>query len=395
MKKMDIVIVASFCDDFSLKDNGRFLYLANMMSDDHEVEIITSSFRHETKSHRRETVNQWSFKITFIEEPGYPKNVCLRRFYSHYIWGLNVAKYLKNRKKPDVVYCAVPTLTGPNLVAKYCERENVRFVIDVQDLWPEAFQMILNLPIISDIVFTPFKAIANGIYKRADAICAVSDTYCERAKKNNHKVLDTTTVFLGTDLSKFDRYASENPVLTKKAEEIWICYAGTLGTSYDIPIVFEAMEMVENPNLRFIIMGEGPLKNEFVQLSRGLNVTFTGRLPYDQMCGVLKNSDIVINPIVGTSAASIINKHADYAACGKPVINTQKSTEYRWLIEVFQMGFNCDTPIEIKEAINELITDQEKRICWGNNARKCAEQMFDRKVSYKKIVDAITNVVTN
>ena len=108
-----------------------------------------------------------------------------------------------------MIYCAVPSLTGPSLVAKYCERENIRFVIDVQDLWPEAFQMIVNVPVISSIIFAPFKAVANSIYKRADAICAVSDTYCRRAKAVNNKVSDTATVFLGTELDTFDKYAAE------------------------------------------------------------------------------------------------------------------------------------------------------------------------------------------
>lgn len=58
---------------------------------------------------------------------------------------------------------------------------NVRFIIDIQDLWPEAFKMVFKLPIVSDIVFAPFNFLANGIYKRADEIIAVSDTYVNRA----------------------------------------------------------------------------------------------------------------------------------------------------------------------------------------------------------------------
>ena len=116
---MDIVIISEFCEDFSKSDNDRFFYLAKMLADDNNVEIITSSFRHTTKRQRNKPATAWSFKITFIEEPGYLKNVCLKRFYSHYIWGRNVEKYIRTRKKPDVIYCALPSLTGPNLIAKY------------------------------------------------------------------------------------------------------------------------------------------------------------------------------------------------------------------------------------------------------------------------------------
>lgn len=388
---MDIVIVSEFCEDFSNADNDRFFYLAKMLAEENQVEIITSSFRHTTKSCRREPTEQAGVKITYIEEPGYPKNVCLERFRSHYIWGENVEEYLKSRRKPEVIYCAVPSLSGPNLIAKYCEREKIRFVIDIQDLWPEAFQMVFNVPVIKNIAFAPFKACANGIYKRADAICAVSDSYCERAKMVNKKVKDTTTVFLGTELSTFDKYASKGSVLKKEEGELWLSYTGTLGTSYDLPLVFEAMRLIRNPKLRFIIMGDGPLMRSFLEQSKDINVTFTGRLDYDQMCGVLASSDIVVNPIIGTSVASIINKHADYAASGLPVVNTQKSPEYRDLVDRYEMGINsADDPAEVAKSIEILIEDVNLRLKAGAGARKCAKECFDREHTYQKLIEVIT-----
>lgn len=394
---MDIVIISEFCEDFSQTDNDRFFYLAKMLSissDDNKVEIITSSFRHTKKKHRRASVADWPFKITFVEEPGYPKNVCLKRFQSHHIWGKNVLTYIKSReKKPDVIYCAVPSLTGPNLVAKYCEKENIRFVIDVQDLWPEAFQMIVSIPVISDICFAPFTALANGIYKRADAICAVSDTYCQRAAKVNKKAKDTTTVFLGTELAAFDRYAAENPVLEKKEGEIWLAYCGTLGSSYDLTCVIDALAILDEEQIRFIAMGDGPKKEEFETYAKvkGVNATFMGRLNYNAMCGLLNACDITVNPIAHMAAQSIINKHADYAAAGLPVVSTQESEEYRNLIEHYQMGFNCrnNDSGDLAEKIRRLIEDKDLRQEMGANARKCAEERFDRSCTYIKLIEMI------
>ncbi|MDO5448478.1 MAG: glycosyltransferase, partial [Clostridia bacterium] len=207
--------------------------------------------------------------------------------------------------------------------------------------------MVFNVPIVSKLIFWPFEFLANSIYKRADAICAVSNTYCKRAKDVNHKVKDTTSVFIGTELDVFDRYASENQVMRKDDGEIWMAYCGTLGTSYNLPLVFEAMKKIHNPLLRFIVMGDGPLMEQFKSKAKGLNVTFTGRLDYSHMCGMLSACDIVVNPIVGRSVATIINKHADYAACGKPVLNTQKSEEYQILVEKYRMGFNCITSDDV------------------------------------------------
>ena len=392
---MDIVIISEFCGDFTLTDNDRFLYLARMLAtmDNNQVEIITSSFRHETKKHRRQSAYDWPFKITFAEEPGYPRNICLRRFYSHHVWGKNIVKYLSNRKKPDVVYCAIPSLTGPNMVAKYCEKTHIRFIIDVQDLWPEAFMMVLNIPVLSKVIFAPFTVLANGVYKRADAICAVSDTYCQRALSVNRKVDSAQTVFLGTELSTYDHYAKGMPVLDKKPDEIWVAYCGTLGSSYDLTCVLDALAVLNDAGICFIVMGDGPKQSEFELYAKdkGVKCIFTGRLPYNEMCCLLNSCDITVNPIAHNAAQSIINKHADYAASGLPVISTQESEEYRKLVEDYRMGFNCknNDPDDVAEKIKKLITDKVLREQMGENARRCAKEQFDRKTSYIRLANVI------
>ena len=391
---MDIVIISEFCEDFSESDNDRFFYLSKMLSKDHDVELIVSAFRHTTKRHRYTPVKEWPFKITFIDEPGYPRNVCLKRFYSHYLWGRNVEAYFKKRKKPDVVYSAVPGLTAANLAAKYCEKENIRFVIDIQDLWPEAFQMIVNIPVLSGIAFSPFKALADGIYKRADSICAVSDTYCERAARVNKKVKGTTTVFLGTELATFDRYAAEKPILDKKDGEVWLAYCGTLGSSYDLTCVIDALSLMKEPRLRFVVMGDGPGMEGFKAhaAEKKVNATFVGRLNYNEMCSLLKACDITVNPIAHMAAQSIINKHADYAASGLPVVSTQESEEYRKLIDSYKMGFNCrnNDSKDLAEKLDVLVNDESLRKQMGANARRCAEERFDRSATYKLLAEQMT-----
>lgn len=392
---MDIVIIANYTMDFSESDNGRFSYLAKLLSVDNKVELVTSEFYHITKRNRvyHSESNVLPFKVTFLKEPGYPRNVCLKRFWSHYVWGKNVEEYIKLREKPDVIYCAVPSLTGPNRIAKYCEKNKIRFVIDIQDLWPEAFQIVVNIPIVSRIGFLPFKILANGIYKRADAICAVSNTYVNRALEVNKKCKDGTTVFLGTELKTFDRYAAENPILEKKVGEIWLAYCGTLGSSYDLTCVFDALEILADNRVRFIVMGDGPQREEFESYAkkRNIRVEFVGFLQYHQMCSLLSACDIAVNPIVHMAAQSIINKHADYAASGLPVLNTQECEEYCQLVDAYKMGFNCNNndANDLANKLKRLVVDKKLRVQMGINARKCAEERFDRGNSYSKIINIV------
>lgn len=392
----DIVIIANFCRDFSVNDNGRFMYLCKELSKDNSVEIITSDFAHSAKQHKNPLKISWPFTITFLHESGYRKNISIQRFLSHRYWGKEVEKYLNNRKKPDVVYCAVPSLTAPLVAAKYCEKNGIRFIIDIQDLWPEAFQMVFKAPFISNFFFLPFKNRVNGIYSRADDICAVSKTYVDRALAVNKKCKSGHIVYLGTELKTFDKGASEDSVIKKNENEIWLGYCGSLTASYDIPCVINAIRRLMDKGVNYpklVIMGDGTRKAEFENLVKEKDVDsiFTGKLPYDQMCAVLKMCDIVVNPIMKNSAASIINKHGDYAAAGIPVLNTQDSQEYRELVDSYKMGLNCKNGNveDVAEKLDILINNKVLRDTMGKNARKCAEEKFDRKTSYKEIIELL------
>ncbi len=389
---MDVVIIADFCGDLDGKDNVRFIYLAEKLSKNHSVELVTSNFNHGAKAHFA-NISEYPFKVTMLEERGYPKNICLGRFASHYGWGRRVKKYLYKRQKPDVVYCAMPTLYGASAAADHCKKQGVKFIVDVQDLWPEAFAMVLNVPVISKLLFLPFNVIANKAYRLADAVVAVSATYVDRALSVNKKQAKGATVFLGTDLKTFDDGAKAPPVTEKPDGQQWLGYCGSLAASYDIPLVIDALSLMAAPPT-LVVMGDGARREEFEAYAKAKNVkaVFTGRLPYGQMCSMLCQCDVAVNPIVKNSAASIINKHADYAAGGIPVVNTQDSPEYRALVDKYQMGFNCQNgnPSDMAERLEKLMGDEDLRRAMGENARRCAVEKFDRENTYKDIIKLIT-----
>ena len=100
---------------------------------------------------------------------------------------------------------------------------------------------------------------------------------------------------------------------------------------------------------------------------------------------------IAVNPIVKGAAQSVINKHADYAAAGLPVVNTQECVEYRNMISKYQCGINCEVSDtnQVAEAILLLINNADLRTKMGKASRKMAEECFDRKETYKHIINKI------
>ena len=390
---MDIVIVSQYLrniENFE-KNNSRFVYLAKILSKDKNfsVEIVTSDFNHSNKIHFDGAGQLEDVKIKLCHEPGYSKNISLKRFFSHYRLSKNIKKYLNDRKKPDNIYCAIPSLDVARVCMNYCKKNNVKFIIDIQDLWPEAFKMVFNIPLISDIIFLPMKIQANNIYSNADGIISVSNTYLERASIVNNKSKFFKTVYLGAEKKVFDSYVKERK---RNDKHIKIVYIGTLAASYDIETVIDAISEIKYP-IKFEIMGDGAYRKKFEDYARKKSVEceFLGRLEYPEMVNKLVNCDIAVNPIHKGSAGSVINKVNDYAMAGLPVINTQECQEYRDLLNEYNAGINCkcENAYEVKNAIILLLNNRDLRIKMGINSRKLGEEKFDRSVTYENIAELI------
>lgn len=409
---MDVLMITHFCVLPWEKGNSRFHYIAKELSAQGcRVENVTSSFSHDAKQQRDIGEAQahsadLPYKITLIDEPSYYKNVSLKRLSSHKRFAKNLAKYLSKRAKPDVVYCSVPSLDAAKAAAKYCKKNGVRFIVDVQDIWPEAFKMVFNVPLVGSLIFAPMARKANYAYAAADDVVAVSDTYAARAMKVNKKCKNAQVVYLGTDKAYFDECATVEPAandellsrlvsgLKSGGDKIRLAYVGTLGNSYDLPTVFNAMRKLDKTvldNIEFVIMGDGPKRGEFEAAADGLPIIFTGNLTYPTMVWILARCDIALNPIVKGAAQSVINKHMDYAMAGLPVINTQQSKEYRALLDKYGCGVNCEceSADDVAAAITELCSDPQKAGELGKNSRTMGEQLFDRKTAYKTIVRLI------
>lgn len=396
---MKILLIANYVSLPWEIGNCRFIYLINQLCNYNDVELITTSFNHNMKKHRMvlpEMEKKCRYKITLIDEPGYKKNVSLKRIYSHKYLSICLKKYLhKLEYKPDVIYCSIPSLDLAYEAVKYANKNNIRFIIDIQDLWPEAFKMVFNIPIISDLLFYPMLKKANYVYSHSNEIVAVSQTYVNRALSVNKNIHNGLSVYLGTDLNYFDE-CSKNNKKEFNDNITRVVYIGTLGTSYDIKSVVDAIKILNNKginSIEFIVIGDGPLKNDYENYAKkvGINCTFTGRLDYPEMVGFLCSCNIAINPIVGTSVASIINKVGDYAAAGIAVINTQNSKEYISLLKKYKAGLNCNSndSCVIADKIEYLINNKKKCIQFGVGNRRMAEELFDRNKTYSGIINLI------
>ena len=396
------MIVDHFSQTPDEPGNNRFIYLANLLCDNgFSVEIVTTDFSHKSKKTRTTEKNELlklPYKFQMLPEPGYSKNISLKRFYSHYVFGKNLKKYLNSIKNPDLLYIAVPSLDVGTVCADYCKKNKIPLITDIQDLWPEAFKLVFNIPLISDIVFLPMMKAENKIYRESKKIVAVSETYKKRGLKNCISDKTGMCIYLGTDLGEFDKCCNVIKI-DKPSGECWVTYVGTLGISYNIEIIISALNKLKPDIVQkvvFKVIGDGPQMKQFMTFAKDKNirVDFLGRIDYSHMVAYLYNSDIAVNPIVKGAAQSIINKHADYAAAGLPVVNTQECDEYRNLLSKYSCGINCkvESIEEVSKALERLILNEQLRKQMGKNSRKMAEEKFNRSHTYKFIVKEIERI---
>lgn len=388
------------------KGYTRFRYLCEfLVKKGYEVDLITTTFQHwEKKQRNLESVDQKSypFGIKFIYEPGYRKNIDLRRVRSHRIAAENLRKLLEKEGDYDLIYAEIPPNDVALAAAEYAHRNKIPFVADVNDLWPEAMRMVFDIPIVSDLLFYPLKRDAEKVYSLTSGVIGTSDEYRDRPFLNQKRDVLKETVYVGNEISVFDREAERHADEVQKEDgTFWVTYAGTIGTSYDIrTMVLAAEELMKQgkTKIRFQILGDGPTREMLENLAKERkiqNVKFTGYVPYEQMAAYLVKSDVLINSFVRKAPQSIVTKIGDYLAAGKPMINTCMSPEFRKKVEQDGFGINIE-PEDVRELVNAvewMYENEAERNDMGNRARKIAEEQFDRPVSYGKIEAMISSLI--
>lgn len=411
MKKIAIITMGVKLKDE--KGYTRFGYLAEFLTKaGFQVDLITTTFQHWEKAQRDLKkiqadidAGEYPFGLRFIYEPGYKKNVDLARVRSHKIAAKNLKKMLEAKpedgKDYDLLYAEIPPNDVARVAAEYGVAHNIPFVADVNDLWPEAMRMVLDIPVVSSILFHPLQRDAEKVYSMVSGVVGTSDEYRDRPFKNQKRNVPKVTVYVGNEIKIFDEGAGKNKESVAKPEgEFWVSYAGTIGTSYDIhTMVLAGEELIRrgHSDIKIKILGGGPMKDELEKLAKDMkieNVEFVGYAPYDKMAAYLAESDILVNSFVKKAPQSIVTKIGDYLAAGKAMINTCMSPEFRNKVEADGFGVNImPEDVEILAgAIEDLYNNDEKRLAMGKRAREIAEEQFDRPKAYKKIRNLITEL---
>ena len=172
MYKVAVITMGIRLDDE--KGYTRFRSVCEFLADaGYQVDLITTTFQHWEKAQRdleKIKNEKYKFGVKFIYEPGYKKNIDLRRIYSHRIAAKNLMNLLEKEGDYDLLYAEIPPNDVALAAAEYAKKKGIPFVADVNDLWPEAMRMIIDIPVISDIIFYSLLRDAEKVYRLASGV---------------------------------------------------------------------------------------------------------------------------------------------------------------------------------------------------------------------------------
>jgi glycosyltransferase involved in cell wall biosynthesis len=178
-----------------------------------------------------------------------------------------------------------------------------------------------------------------------------------------------------------------------KPKDTVIAYVGNLapwqGIDDLIEIAFRLLS--KNKDLKFLFVGEGPLKPLLIRevLNSGYegDIVFTGMLDHEDIPFIINLADICVAPLRVMTGSPI--KVFEYMACGKPVVTSR--IEGLEFIEAEGAG-RLTAPEDImglERALNELIEEPRKRADMGQKGMQIVRERFSWESRVVEVEDLL------
>ncbi len=303
--------------------------------------------------------------------------------------------------RPDIVFATSTPLTIA-LPAAYAKlRTGAPIVFEVRDLWPA-------IPIAMRIIRDPLsRLIAHWLerfaYRRADRIIALSPGMARGVTKVGVHPYEIAVVPNGCDVELFgsqsDGRAPNEPELADRA----MClYAGTLGqangVSYIVDVAAEMRSLTRD--VHFLIVGDGKefdlIRNRAEQLGVLNRTVFLRRsVPKKEIAKLLEECSLALSVFVDLPELwdNSANKFFDALAAGRPIAINYRGWQAD-LIDKHDLGLVLppDSPGTAAAMLARFLSDRERIVKCGRNARKLAEQAFHRDRLSEKVLEVIRSV---
>ncbi len=243
-----------------------------------------------------------------------------------------------------------------------------------------------------DRVMKPFWGIYNQFLKLADIIHVQSPQMLENSMVKNFKEKAVVIPYL---IDTKVTYNKENVLRIKEEyNNKKIIFAIGRHVKYKgFEYLLEAMKTVDNAIL--LLGGTGPLTEQFNKYinENNLNdrIKLLGKIADKDLDDYYEACDIFVLPsILQSETFAIVQLEA--MKHGKPIINTNLGTGVNYVSIDGETGLTVEptNSVQLTEAINKLLQDNDLRQGYGERARKRVEMLFNIKKISQKYREFIT-----
>lgn len=296
----------------------------------------------------------------------------------------NSKKWVKKCKsKYDAVYSLslspVTICSAGNL---YKKKFAVKHVIHCVDLWPESV-LVTKAVKKNSLVYKILYKWSRAIYSKADKILIGSPSFAEYFGKTLK--LPTDNISYVPQCSLIEESDAEP---YQYSEGTHILYCGNLGLIQLIPLITEAMSLVEDKNIYFHVIGMGPmalsLRHEIAARGLEKNVIYHGPIIAKKAASYFKSADALYVSLKdeGIVGKTIPNKLVMSMTFAKPIIGVLQGDGRDVLVEAGGNLLAEEDPLSIKNAIVKLskLSDKEKETMGALN-----KKYYDEHFSLKHI----------
>ena len=324
----------------------------------------------------------------------YRKNGLLQKLLGHSFYFLkysSLKKEIKNKgKKYEVVYAH--DLDTSYAAYRISKSQNSKLIYDVHDLFTEILNQFfpLNSPFPKSAIIKLNIQLIKHINKKWESFFVKKSDLIVTANSHFQRYL-------------IEKYGADNCIVTPNYPEYVeikkdyilykklhipmetkiVLYHGALNHGRNLELIIESVKFF-NENIVLVIIGEGPLKEKLIALSKTNNIKskvfFQDFVDYSMLLTLISSASLglmLLDHINYSKKHALANKITEYMAAGVPLLATD-SPENTRIIKQSNCGFikTTNSPKELGEFINTIV-ENENLDKIGENGKAAFKNKFN------------------
>jgi len=341
----------------------------------HRVTIFASSFNHFSRQETQDFAGGTYFKEENLDNINYlwiktsPYDNTLKRLRNILDYTFNAYRAARNkltREKPDIIIGSSVHPLAAYLGYALAKKAEKPFYFEERDLWPQTFVDFGKLSKRNPVAVVLY-AWEKFLYKKATRIIVLfqkATGYVASRGINPEKI-----IFLpnGVNLQAFRQNEKKQDQAVEQLMQPYkykVVYTGSHGIANHLEPLLETAHLLQhqNPDIQFILVGDGPKKNELQQKAAAYqltNLTFADPVPKEKIPFLLSLADLSFismqkSPLYKWGFS--MNKIYDYMAAGLPIMLYSSSEVVGDFQDICGVEL-AESPQELAAKINTVIFD--------------------------------------